>query len=148
MLEEEKSDRDRRLQDMLDEKRHLYKQFTDERRSLDVRVRQLEYDIRYLIGNHSFGSHPCVTPFSNSPLEHTVVHKSNGVENHLIKDFSTYDLDLSNELLSKQRFSDSLWKFKRPADDTATHIAHADDVSPLSGSSSFIDKAARRYLIL
>ena len=56
-LETEKSEKERRVQELLQEKRHIQDQWTDERRTLDLRVRLLEEDM-----SRSFNA-PGLTPY-------------------------------------------------------------------------------------
>lgn len=52
-MELEKSEKERRIQELLDEKQRIHGQWADERHSLDHRVRLLEQDLRHLVNQSS-----------------------------------------------------------------------------------------------
>ncbi|KAL7071648.1 hypothetical protein ACQ4LE_009235 [Meloidogyne hapla] len=49
----EKAEKERRIQELLDDKMRIQMQWAEERRSLDVRVRMLEKDLRHFMGSQS-----------------------------------------------------------------------------------------------
>ena len=49
----EKAEKERRIQELLDDKIRIQMQWSEERRSLDVRVRMLEKDLRHFMGSQS-----------------------------------------------------------------------------------------------
>jgi hypothetical protein len=53
-LEKEKSDKERRIQDLLDEKQRIHNQWADDRRSLDHRVRALEQNLRHITQSNGY----------------------------------------------------------------------------------------------
>ncbi|KAI1707900.1 angiomotin [Ditylenchus destructor] len=79
-LEQEKVERERRIQELLDEKQRIHNQWADERRSLDHRVRLLEQDLRHLMGSNSTISligYPSYYPSSmNSPYSSAIRQRS------------------------------------------------------------------------
>ncbi|CAD5229026.1 unnamed protein product [Bursaphelenchus okinawaensis] len=54
-LEKEQTEKDKRIQELLDEKQRIHGQWADERQSLDHRVRNLEHDLKQIKGVQ-FGS--------------------------------------------------------------------------------------------
>ena len=52
-LELEKAEKDRRIQELLDEKMRIQMGWAEERRNLDVRVRMMEKELRHFVGSQS-----------------------------------------------------------------------------------------------
>lgn len=66
-LEMEKTEKERRIQELLDEKMRFQMQWAEERRSLDVRLRLLEKDLRHFMGSQSsLASSSAGVPFNNA----------------------------------------------------------------------------------
>lgn len=65
----EKTEKERRIQELLDEKQRIHGQWADERNSLDHRVRLLEQDLRQLVTQYSL-------PFTGSYVNGAIA--SNG----------------------------------------------------------------------
>ncbi|CAD5234789.1 unnamed protein product [Bursaphelenchus xylophilus] len=57
ILEKEKMEREKKIQNLMDEKQRIHGQWADERRSLDHRVRNLEQDLRHIKGGAPFAGY-------------------------------------------------------------------------------------------
>ena len=58
-LEMEKAEKERRIQELLDDKMRNQMQLNEERRSLEIRVRNLEKDLRHVLGSQSSLASSC-----------------------------------------------------------------------------------------